>query len=76
MPDWFESLIVRMDSISAKANISKGWNIIGVVEVYSDLEVVYVQLYEIFQTLLYYLALCFVIALSTIYLFSIFYLNP
>jgi diguanylate cyclase (GGDEF)-like protein len=76
VPDWFESLIVRMDSISAKANISKGWNIIGVVEVYSDLEVVYVQLYEIFQTLLYYLALCFVIALSAIYLFFHILLKP
>ncbi len=74
-PLWFKRIVV-LKQVSAQASLSDGWHLLGRVVVYSDLEVVYTQLYAIFLQLTVYLAIAYVGALLTLYLFLKYLLQP
>lgn len=66
IPQWFLK-IVRIEPVLANANVFSGWNNLGVLSIYGDLEVVYKQLYEIFLQLSIYLGLAYFGALIVLY---------
>ena len=74
-PLWFKNLI-KIDNIPAKASVSDGWQIVGTIVVYSDLEVIYLQLYDIFFKLSIYLAIAYLFILSILYVFLNYILRP
>jgi diguanylate cyclase (GGDEF)-like protein len=75
VPKWFVDF-VSLEPIIAKANLSSGWAVLGVLSVYGDLETVYVQLYEIFLQLCLYLAAAYMTALWVLYYVFKGLLNP
>jgi diguanylate cyclase (GGDEF)-like protein len=75
VPNWFVDF-VSLEPVIAKANLSSGWTVLGVLSVYGDLETVYVQLYEIFLQLCLYLAAAYLTALWVLYYVFKGLLNP
>ncbi|MDY0365949.1 MAG: LapD/MoxY N-terminal periplasmic domain-containing protein [Arcobacteraceae bacterium] len=60
VPSWFENL-TTLNIPVAKSTLSSGWQVIGTLEIISDKEVVYMQLYGIMtQVLKYLVVLCIV----------------
>jgi len=62
VPSWFLKLN-DVKEIGAKVNVSSGWTVVGVLEVYNDRAVLYIQLYDIFKSLMVTLALASLVLL-------------
>ena len=69
VPIWFEEF-VDFEIPVAKSTLSKGWKIIGTIEVLNNKNVAYSQLYEIVTSLFIYITLaCLVFLVILYYLF-------
>lgn len=75
IPSWFKKLI-KLDYVYAQSIVSNGWKNVGSVVVYSDLEIVYMQLFDIFLQLSIYLAVVYFVALCLLYVFLDYILKP
>ncbi|MBU3014040.1 EAL domain-containing protein [Poseidonibacter lekithochrous] len=69
IPTWFINF-VDIGEVSAKATISKGWNVLGTIEIYNDRSIFYQQTYGIFKNLIYSLLISF--SILTLILFFLF----
>ena len=58
IPTWFINF-VDIGEVSAKATISKGWNVLGTIEIYNDRSIFYQQTYTMFKNLIYSLVISF-----------------
>ena len=75
VPSWFINFShIELESVSA--DVSSGWNIVGVVSVAGDTGVVYKALYKMFINLLYIFVISVVIALIALSILLHFVLKP
>jgi len=75
VPLWFINFTaIELDSVSA--DVSSGWNMVGIVIVKGDTGVVYKALYKMFINLLYIFVISVFIALSTLSILLHFVLQP
>jgi diguanylate cyclase (GGDEF)-like protein len=75
VPNWFKKL-VDIPSPIASANVSSGWTPVGILNVQSDNEYGYTQLYNIFIGLLVSFGIIFFISLILLYLLLAAVLRP
>ncbi|MDN5104221.1 EAL domain-containing protein [Aliarcobacter butzleri] len=75
IPQWFINF-VDIEEISALATISNGWNVLGVLEMYSDRAIFYEQTYAIFTKLIVSLLISFAILLVVLFFLFTFILKP
>ena len=75
VPKWFVKYIPIKAPI-ASANVSAGWNPIGILNVQSDTAEAYLRLYNILYSLTISFSLIFVISLSFLYLLLMVLLKP
>ena len=75
VPKWFVKYIPIKAPI-ASANVSAGWNPIGILNVQSDTTEAYLHLYNILCSLSISFSLIFIISLSFLYLLLIILLKP
>jgi len=75
IPLWFIDFTnIKLDSVSA--DVSSGWNIVGIVSVTGDTGIVYKALYKMFIKLLYLFVISVTIALITLSILLHFVLKP
>ncbi|MCD4667054.1 MAG: EAL domain-containing protein [Sulfurimonas sp.] len=75
IPLWFINFTdIKLDSVSA--DVSSGWNIVGIVSVTGDTGIVYKALYKMFIKLLYLFVISVTIALITLSILLHFVLKP
>ena len=66
IPYWFEEF-VNFEILAAKSTISKGWKIIGTLEILNDKNIAYKQLYNIALNLFVYISISCIIFLIILY---------
>lgn len=66
IPYWFEEF-VNFEVPTAKSTISKGWKIIGTLEILNDKDIAYKQLYNITLNLFVYISISCVVFLIILY---------
>ena len=75
VPAWFLELII-LEAPIASANVSAGWNQVGILHVQSDLSYAYAELYTIFKNLFISFSILAVIALTLLNLLLAAVLKP
>ena len=75
IPDWFLNA-VEMQAPIASANVSAGWNPVGILNVQSDVSYAYIQLYTILRNLFISFVILAVIGLVVLNSFLIIILRP
>ena len=75
VPKWFMGIVPIKASI-ASANVSSGWNPIGIIYVQSGTAETYAQLYRILNALTLSFLLLFIVALALLYLLLSLLLKP
>lgn len=69
IPDWFVKF-ATFELSAAKASVSSGWSVLGIIEVLNDRGVTYLQLYNIMINMLWYITfacIMFLIFLSFVF---------
>lgn len=75
IPSWFINLY-SLDEVSASSNVSSGWSNLGVLEIYANKATYYEQIYAIFNKLLTYMSIGFLLLLVSLYVLFRFILAP
>lgn len=75
VPQWFRN-IVPIQAPTASANVSAGWNPIGILNVQSDTQNAYSQLYNILLSLAASFSIILIISLGVLYLLLMVILKP
>ncbi len=75
VPQWFLN-IVTITAPIASANVSAGWNQVGILNVQSDVSYAYTQLYTIFTNLLISFSILAVVGLIILYILLATILKP
>jgi predicted signal transduction protein with EAL and GGDEF domain len=75
VPTWFTRLI-SIKAPVASANVSAGWNPIGVLNIQSDTKKAYQHLYEVIRSLTISFAIIFIISFGFLYLLLMLILKP
>lgn len=66
IPYWFEKF-VNFEVPVAKSTISKGWKIIGTLEILNDKNIIYKQLYSVVINLFWYISMSCIVFLIVLY---------
>ena len=75
IPSWFTDLI-NIGEISAKSTISKGWNVLGTIEIFNDRTIFYEQTFAILKNLVFSLLISFSILMIILFFLFIYILKP
>ncbi|MDO8454392.1 MAG: LapD/MoxY N-terminal periplasmic domain-containing protein, partial [Sulfurimonas sp.] len=75
VPEWFLK-VVKIHAPVASANVSAGWNQVGILNVQSDVGYAYKQLYTILMSLLLSFSIIAIIALTILNLILVAILKP
>lgn len=75
IPTWFLNF-VTIDTVSSSSTLSKGWSVLGTLDVFADRETLYWQLYKILINLSITLVALFVFTLLILSLFFNLILKP
>ena len=67
IPSWFLNF-VNIEEVSASSTLSKGWTVIGSIEIYANRDILYSQLYVIFINLITTLLITFIVFLAILFL--------
>ena len=66
-PKWFADMI-NIESDTATANVSSGWQAVGILKIKSDEDFAYSELYKVFKKLVFIFVIIFIIFLAVLFL--------